>query len=170
VIEIRSARWEDIPEMRQVAITTYQDTFADANTPENMQAYFNEAYSLEVLLKELEETRAKLFIAWEDDKVVGFARLRVSDEVVGLLGSNTIELQRLYVLTSAQGQSVGKLLMQHSLEYAQSHQYDWIWLGVWEKNFKAQQFYNKWGFQKFSEHTFWMGEDPQIDWLLKKKL
>jgi hypothetical protein len=41
---------------------------------------------------------------------------------------------------------------------------------VWEKNFKAQQFYSRWGFERFSEHTFWMGDDPQVDWLLKKKL
>jgi diamine N-acetyltransferase len=41
---------------------------------------------------------------------------------------------------------------------------------VWERNFNAQAFYAKWGFEKFSEHTFWMGDDPQTDWLLKKKL
>jgi ribosomal protein S18 acetylase RimI-like enzyme len=45
-----------------------------------------------------------------------------------------------------------------------------MWLGVWEKNFRAQKFYEKWGFEKFSEHVFLMGDDPQIDWLLKKPL
>jgi len=170
MIEVKTAVPDDIPEMRQVAITTYQDTFAQFNTPENMQAYFDQAYNLDGLSKELSEKNSTLLIAWEDDKQVGFARLRKNDEVTYLLGNHTIELQRLYVLTSAQGKSVGKLLMQHSLSYSKINQYEWIWLGVWEKNFKAQEFYSKLGFEKFSEHTFWMGDDPQIDWLLKKKL
>jgi len=170
MIEVKAARIEDIPEMRQVAITTYRNTFEPFNTPENMQTYIDQSYNLEVLSKELNEANSKLLIAQEGDQLVGFARLRESNEVVELLGNNTVELQRLYVLTSAQGKSVGKLLMQHSLRYASDCHYGWMWLGVWEKNFKAQEFYKKWGFEKFSEHTFWMGNDPQVDWLLKKKL
>ncbi|MDZ7650391.1 MAG: GNAT family N-acetyltransferase [Cytophagales bacterium] len=101
---------------------------------------------------------------------MGFVRLRECDEVRSLLGDNALELQRLYVLTLAQGKSVGKLLMDMAMQYAIQKKYDWIWLGVWERNFKAQEFYKRWGFEKFSEHTFWMGDDPQVDWLLKKKL
>ena len=170
MIEIREAREEDIPELRQVAISTYQDTFAPFNTPENMLAFFEQAYNLRTLINELHEANSLLLIACDNNQIVGFSRLRESDEVTDLLGDNTIELQRLYVLTKAQGKSVGKLLMESSLRYAVSKNYDWIWLGVWEKNFKAQEIYKRWGFEKFSEHTFWQGDDPQIDWLLKKKL
>jgi ribosomal protein S18 acetylase RimI-like enzyme len=60
--------------------------------------------------------------------------------------------------------------MEKALIYARENRYDWIWLGVWERNFNAQHFYAKWGFEKFGEHVFQMGDDPQIDWLLKKKL
>lgn len=99
---------------------------------------------------------------------MGFVRLRQSNEAASYLGNNTIELQRLYVLTSAQGKSIGKRLMEKALDYAIAQQVEWIWLGVWEKNYKAQQFYARYGFERFSEHTFWMGDDPQIDWLLRK--
>jgi ribosomal protein S18 acetylase RimI-like enzyme len=170
MIEIRSARVDDIPELRQVAITTYQDTFSKFNTPENMQSFFEQAYNLNTLTNELHEEHSKLLIALDDNKIAGFARMRESDEVRDVLGDNTVELQRLYVLTSAQGKSIGKLLMQNALHYAAENKYEWIWLGVWERNFKAQEFYKKWGFEKFSEHTFWQGNDPQIDWLLKRKL
>lgn len=170
MVEVREARVTDIPEMREVAISTYQDTFAEFNTPENMNAYFQDAYNLETLTNELHEINSKLFLACDNLKIIGFARLRKSSEVRDQLGDNTIELQRLYVHTHAQGKSAGKLLMEKSMQYASDRNYEWIWLGVWEKNFRAQEFYKKWGFEKFSEHTFWMGDDPQIDWLLKKKL
>jgi ribosomal protein S18 acetylase RimI-like enzyme len=170
MIEIREAHLEDLEELREVAISTYNDTFAVHNTPENMEAYFNDAYSRENLKKELSEINSKLFLATEDNRIIGFMRLRESDEVKDKLGDNTVEIQRLYVLTSAQGKSVGKKLMEVAFDYARTKNYEWIWLGVWERNFNAQKFYIRYGFEKFSEHTFWMGDDPQVDWLLKKKL
>ncbi len=170
MVKIREAQVEDIPEMRAVAISSYQDTFAEFNTPENMNAYFEEAYNMPVLTDELNEKNATLFLACDEDKIIGFARLRENAEVSELLGNQSIELQRLYVLTQAQGKSAGRLLMEKCLHYAIEKKYEWIWLGVWERNFKAQEFYKKNGFEKFSEHTFWMGDDPQVDWLLRKKL
>jgi ribosomal protein S18 acetylase RimI-like enzyme len=62
------------------------------------------------------------------------------------------------------------LLMQHALNLAADLKVDWIWLGVWEKNPKAQKFYEQWGFERFSEHIFQMGEESQTDWLMKKKI
>jgi diamine N-acetyltransferase len=170
MIVIREAQPNDMQELREVAISSYQDAFASFNTPQNMEAYFSESYNLTTLIKELTEPDSKLFLACEDEKIVGFSRLRESNEVADLLGKNVVELQRLYVLTDVHGKSVGKLLMESSLHYAREKKYDWIWLGVWERNFKAQHFYSKWGFEKFSEHVFWMGDDAQTDWLLKKKL
>jgi diamine N-acetyltransferase len=170
MIEIREATFQDIPTMREVAISSYTDTFAIHNTPENMAAFFVDTYDLKKMQAEFQEPGSRLFLAFEGDSQVGFVRLRTSNEVESLIGKNTIELQRLYVLTSAQGKSVGRLLMEASMAYAQQKKYEWIWLGVWEKNFRAQRFYKNWGFEKFSEHTFWMGDDPQVDWLLKRKL
>lgn len=170
MIKIAVARLEDISAMREVGIKTYRDTFDAHNTPENMTTYLEEAYNLETLRKEWGEPRSKIFLAWENFRQVGFLRLRESDEVVSYLGKNTLEIQRLYVLSEMQGKQVGILLMEAALAFAAKENYEWIWLGVWEKNFKAQRFYQKFGFQKFSEHTFQMGEDPQIDWLLRKKM
>lgn len=170
MIRIEEARFDQVPAMRQVAIASYTDTFADSNTPENLQAFFESTYNQPQLEREFYEAGSKLFLALDESDVVGFVRLRLSNEVASYLGNNTIELQRLYVLTSAQGKSIGKRLMEKALDYAIAQQVEWIWLGVWEKNYKAQQFYARYGFERFSEHTFWMGDDPQVDWLLRKKL
>ena len=48
--------------------------------------------------------------------------------------------------------------------------FSWAWLGVWEHNTKAQAFYNRYGFEKFSQHRFMVGQKVDTDWLLKKKL
>lgn len=170
MVTIRSARLEDIPAMREVAIESYIDKFAAHNTPENMEAFLQEAYNLDQLIREFHEEGSILMLAFDQERVVGFVRLRKNSEVDHYLGSNHIELQRLYIHPQFQNMKIGKMLMEFAMDYAITGKFDWIWLGVWERNFEAQRFYAKWGFKKFSEHVFQMGDDPQIDWLLKKSL
>ena len=170
MIEIRECLFSDIAGMREVAIQSYVDTFAEVNTPENMSAFLNEAYSQHKLQQEFHEPGSKLYLACEGAKIAGFLRLRISKEVEDKLGDNTIELQRLYIHKDFQNQKAGKMLMQKAIDFAIEKKFEWIWLGVWERNFNAQRFYHKWGFEKFAEHVFQMGADPQIDWLLRKKL
>jgi len=155
--------------LRKVAIETFIEAFAEFNTAENMEAFLKEAYHPDTLEKEWSEKGSITYLAWEENHPIGFVRLRLNDEVEKDLGKNTIELQRLYIHPDHQGRKIGSLLMEQVVDYSRKQGYDWIWLGVWERNFKAQEFYAKWGFEKFSEHVFRMGDDPQVDWLLRKR-
>ena len=170
MIEVRPARLEELGLLRKVAIETFIEAFAEFNTAENMEAFLKEAYHPDTLEKEWREEGSMSYLVWEESDPIGFARLRINGEVENQLGKNTIELQRLYVHPVHQGKKIGSLLMKQVFDYARKHAYEWIWLGVWERNFKAQEFYAKWGFEKFSEHIFQMGDDPQVDWLLRKKM
>jgi ribosomal protein S18 acetylase RimI-like enzyme len=96
--------------------------------------------------------------------------LRKNNEAIDQLGPNTIELHRLYIDTRYQNQKLGKRLMEFALDFAAKSKVEWIWLGVWEHNPKAQAFYQRWGFEKFSEHIFQMGAEAQTDWLLRKRI
>ena len=66
------------------------------------------------------------------------------------------------------GKGVGKKLMEASIDIAKEKGKKALWLGVWENNQRAIDFYTKWGFQKFSEHAFMLGNEIQTDWLMKK--
>lgn len=170
MISLRLAERKDLTLLRKIAIETNVDTFAEFNTPENMDAFLREYYNPSRLEEEFEEAGSVCFLAWDEEKLVGFSRLRLNDEAESQLGKNTIELQRLYVHPDHQGKRIGSLLMQNALDYAKECGLEWLWLGVWERNFKAQGFYAKWGFERFGSHVFPMGDDPQTDWLLKKKI
>lgn len=169
IVQLRLATPSDVPALRRLAVQTQVDTFGAFNSEANMNAYLQQAYSKENLQRELDEAGSRNYLAFQDDRLAGFMRLRRSSEVEHLLGPNTIELQRLYVDTALKGQGIGGRMMQEALDYATSAGFDWIWLGVWERNFAAQAFYQKWGFERFSEHVFQMGDDPQTDWLLRRK-
>jgi len=169
MIELRLTTTADVPELRRLAIQTQIDTFGAFNSQANMKAFLDSAYSRENLSQELDEPGSRNYLAMDSKTVVGFMRLRKTAEVEHLLGKNTLELQRLYVDTARKGQGIGALMMQEALAYATASGFEWLWLGVWERNIAAQEFYRKWGFERFSEHIFQMGDDPQTDWLLKRK-
>ena len=81
-----------------------------------------------------------------------------------------LEIARLYVIEDFIGKKVGGALMKDSISIAKEKGKEAIWLGVWEKNQRAIEFYNRWGFEKFSECDFLLGDDLQKDWLMKKGL
>lgn len=161
---------DDIPRLRDIAIRIFRDTFTHLNTPENLEAFLERDYSIDSFLKEFAEPGSRYFFISDNDKPAGYLRLRKNKEVYHLLGPNTIEIHRLYVDPEWHGKKVGDQLMQFSIDVGKQDKCDWIWLGVWENNPRAQRFYEKWGFERFSEHDFFMGAEKQTDWLLRKRL
>jgi ribosomal protein S18 acetylase RimI-like enzyme len=57
--------------------------------------------------------------------------------------------------------------MNASINEAKERGYDSIWLGVWEKNQRAIDFYRRWGFEEVGTHTFKLGTDPQNDFVME---
>jgi ribosomal protein S18 acetylase RimI-like enzyme len=169
-VTIRKLTRKDIPQLRELAIRIYRATFSNLNSPENMEAFLQKDYSIDAFNLEFDDQTSAYYFACADNSPVGYLRLRKTNEAEPYLGTNTIELHRLYVDPSYQGRGVGRDLMQFALDYAFELKVEWIWLGVWEHNPKAQEIYRKWGFEKFGEHVFQMGDDAQTDWLMKKKI
>jgi ribosomal protein S18 acetylase RimI-like enzyme len=153
-----------------LAIKTFRDTFDEMNTPENMMLYLNSTFTLKRIREEMKEPGAVFFVAEIDDEIVGYARVRESKQAESESLAKPIELERLYVDKNLIGQRVGYMLMKTCLEYATDHHYETVWLGVWEHNLRAIDFYKKWGFSVFGDHIFLLGKDPQTDLLMKKKL
>jgi diamine N-acetyltransferase len=60
--------------------------------------------------------------------------------------------------------------MDVCLAEARSRGGDVVWLGVWEKNDRAIQFYQRKGFTVAGITTFQLGADLQHDLLMQRKL
>jgi diamine N-acetyltransferase len=118
---------------------------------------------------ELCDPSAELMLIYDQQRCVGFARLRRSNNPEGLEGK-AIEIERIYADKDYIGNGVGTRLMEECIHRAKAAGFETIWLGVWEFNARAIRFYEKHQFEKFGEHIFMLGIDPQTDWLLKKTI
>lgn len=170
VIQIREATIADAFLIANMSRQTFYDTFVAENSKADMDKFMNETFTREKLMEEVGAPGNTFLLAYEGDKAVGYARLRTTTNPLLLDGGSALEIARIYAVQSSIGKGVGKALMQQCIDIARQMDVEVIWLGVWEKNAKAIAFYTKWGFEKFSEHVFMLGSDPQTDWLMKKML
>jgi ribosomal protein S18 acetylase RimI-like enzyme len=169
-IVFRHAVFDDADTLLQFAARTYYETFSPQNTPENMQAYMARAFTLPQFKAELNDSRATFLLAEIDNKLAGYAKLLADKAPKCVTGEAPIELVRFYVDQCWQGSGIASALMEACLVEAKQGGFKTIYLGVWEENLRAQAFYHKWNFVRVGEHTFQMGDDPQVDWWMMRLL
>jgi ribosomal protein S18 acetylase RimI-like enzyme len=59
---------------------------------------------------------------------------------------------------------------EKAIQIALEMKKQYVWLGVWEENKRALQFYRKNGFVEFDKHIFKLGEEEQTDFMMKLEL
>ncbi|HSL28908.1 MAG TPA: GNAT family N-acetyltransferase [Anaerolineales bacterium] len=169
-MNIRYATLADAHILAELGAKTFQDTFSTDNTPENMDAYLKASFSPEIQLRELSEPDVIFLIAESEGIPVAYAQLLMKSMDESIKGARPLEVRRIYASQEYRGKGVGKALMRAIIEEARQRGCDCVWLGVWEKNQRAIDFYKKWGFRVVGSHTFALGEDPQNDFVMELAL
>jgi len=169
-VTIRRARGEDAGLLTELGARTFIETFAPDNTAEDMADYIAASFNLEQQEAELADPDSIFLIAEVERVAAGYAKLHPGEPETGVSGAQPIELVRLYVSREWLGRGVGAALMRSCLEEAKQAGHRTIWLGVWERNGRAQAFYRKWDFRVVGEHVFQLGSDPQRDLLMERAI
>lgn len=169
-LSIRRAGISDLKMICALGITTFYEAYFEQDDARDLANYVLESFSLKQIESELEDENSAFFVAEADGVTVGYAKLRENSEVECLKDVEAIELQRIYILEKAKGRGVGEALMKRCFEEARAKNYTKIWLGVWERNFAAQRFYEKFGFAKIGEHQFPYGASVGTNFVLVRNL
>ena len=170
MITVQNATLKDAEMIAEMSRQTFYDSFSKENTKENMEKFMGEQFTKESLMKEVGAERNIFLLAYEGDEPVGYVRIRENNIPPELDTDRAMELARIYAVQTAIGKGAGSALMQKCIDIAREKNYHTIWLGVWEHNQRAIHFYTRWGFEKFADHDFILGNDVQKDWLMKKKV
>ena len=169
-IQIRKCTLEDLPILREVSYETFDETFKDQNSPENMKGYLEKAFNINQLEKELSTVSSEFLFIYSDEEVAGYLKVNVNEAQTEEEGDESLEIERIYIRKNFQGQRLGLHLINKAMEMAREQNKKKIWLGVWEKNEGAIKFYEKMGFTESGAHSFYMGDEEQTDILMTKKL
>src|ERR1051326_8933715 len=169
-VKVRRANPDDANLLAELGARTFLETFAADNTSENMDAYLASNFNVAQQSAELAHPASMFLIAEIDGVAAGYAKLHAGEPAQGIEGAKPIELVRLYASREWLGRGVGESLMRACLDEARRSGYETIWLGVWERNARAQAFYRKWDFRAVGEHAFQLGSDPQRDILMERAI
>lgn len=160
----------DLHELQKISIETFTETFKDQNSPEHLNAYLKKAYNLSQLEQELANPSSQFFLIHFNQEVAGYLKVNTGEAQSEEMGDDSLEVERIYVKKKFQKHGLGKQLLNKAMEIAINQQKKAIWLGVWEENENAIAFYQKKGFVQTGAHSFFMGDDEQIDLIMTKTL
>ena len=160
----------DAVALAALAERTFRETFGADNTAADMDDHCARSYSAEIQARELAaDTIDTLVCAGSDGQLIAYAQLRPGAPPA-VTAPSPIELWRFYVDSAHHGRGVAQRLMAEVVNTARARSALTLWLGVWERNLRAQAFYRKAGFVDVGAHEFLVGSDVQTDRVMSRSL
>ena len=169
-IIIKKATISDLEIIQEISIQTFTETFATVNTAENMANYVLENFNSAQMASQINNLESVFYLATLDTETIGYMKLNIGDAQTEKQKETNLEIHRIYVLQAFHGKKIGQLLLDEVLKIGKETGIDFIWLGVWEENHRAIQFYSKNGFVEFDKHIFTLGNDIQIDLMMRLEM
>ncbi|GEN83410.1 spermidine/spermine N(1)-acetyltransferase [Sporosarcina luteola] len=169
-INIKKCTLGDSHELREISYETFNETFKHQNSSNNMKAYLEKAFNLIQLKKELSNPSSQFFFVYFNNEVAGYLKVNTDNAQTEEMGDELLEIERIYIKNKFQKHGLGKYLLNKAMELAMEYKKTKIWLGVWEENENAIAFYRKMGFVQTGIHSFYMGDEEQVDLIMTKIL
>jgi ribosomal protein S18 acetylase RimI-like enzyme len=166
---IRRAVASDAVPLAALAERTFRDAFAADNAPEDIDCHCATSYGPAQQLAEILDAGLETWVADDAGRLVAYAQLRSHAPSSLVVGVRQAEVARFYVLAEHHGAGLAHRLMDQVLTRAAEVGADVAWLGVWQRNPRAISFYRKWGFEIVGEHTFRVGSDLQLDFVMRRR-
>jgi diamine N-acetyltransferase len=156
--------------LRDIAIRTFGETFASTNSKENINDYYARCFNEQTLRQELRDPEMRWFFIESGGELAGYMKVNTGSAQTEADKEDGFEVERIYVLNAFHGTGVGAALMEHAIQLGKEMGKRYLWLGVYEENYRALRFYEKFGLKEFGDHIFMMGKQPQRDVLLRMEL
>src|SRR5690242_6784156 len=172
---VEQARRADLPELAAVAAATFPLACPPSSTPDNVAAFIAENLSEERFGDYLGDPERVVLVARDAGAIAGYAMLirgvPDDDDVQRAVDVRpAIELCKIYVLAERHGAGAAATLMTEALQRAAALGFRSVWLGVNQKNERAQRFYTKHGFTINGTKTFRLGAGIENDYVMVRSV
>lgn len=171
-MEIKTAVIEDAERLALLASETFWDAYRNTSKLETtyIRAYMAKAFTVTQITSELKDKNTTFLIAYENGTEAGYAKLVIESHTGSLKSVRPMEISRIYLGRSYWGKGRGKELLNHCIGQAAANGCDAVWLGVWQNNSRAINFYKKHGFAIVGEVEFDLASSLQKDHVMVKVL
>lgn len=162
VVQLRPARPEDAPRLAAFATQSFTDTYRDLDDAQDIADYCAEHFQPPVLAGVIADPACTTLLAWVGDALAGYAIVRDKLPPPCVTGP-AVQLWRLYLGQGFIGQKLGARLMQAAQHEARRRGAATLWLGVYDRNVRAVEFYRRFGFSQVGASEFLFGGQVYVD-------
>lgn len=153
--------------LQKISKETFLAAFAKDNTEQNIKDYFEKAFSIRVLIDQINNQNSRFYFVYQGAELCAYFKINIGESQTEIQGADGLELERLYIYPIYQNRGLGELILNEVKIKAILDSKKYIWLGVWEHNLKAIKFYERFGFEQFDSHIYDLGDDAQTDLMMR---
>jgi ribosomal protein S18 acetylase RimI-like enzyme len=166
---IRRATLDDAARLSDIAERAFVQAFGHLYPPADLAQFLHESYAIEQHCKYLSDPQCAMWLAERDGQAMGYALAgRPCTLPHGDVRPEDGELKRIYLLPEAQNGGVGSRLIQAAFDWLEKDGPTTLWIGVYSKNFGAQRFYERLGFEKVGGYEFLVGSVRDPEFILRR--
>jgi ribosomal protein S18 acetylase RimI-like enzyme len=154
---IRQATKADTELMVSLGRTCFAENFEHLYHPSDLQDFLYRIISHSIVSRQLENSTIQWGVLEQDDRPAGYVKVGSLSLPEKKMQANEGTVQHLYLLRSFQNNGGGGELLRYGLDWMKTQGKDTAYLSVWENNFGAQRFYQRFGFEAIGEFSFKVG-------------
>lgn len=167
---IRRAQLSELEFLRSFAEHTFRITYEAQNDPQAFNDYCADAFTLEKVRAEMEHPYSEFYFACQGEARVAYLKFNFDRHPEEIESQRTLQIQRIYIDPSFQKRGLGRQLLDFAQQRAAEAGREWVWLSVWKKAPATVAFYQHCGFEICGSEWFPLGDDPQQDWLMRRRV
>jgi diamine N-acetyltransferase len=169
MITYRTPTMKDAQDLADLGRDTFVHSFGHIYSPDNLNRFLAETYSLRTVQTDLANPERLFQVAVDESRMIGYCKLGLTNHFPGPFeGRRVMEFKQLYLVDGYKGVGIADKLMQWALSMA--HGYDDMVLTVYSENPRAQRFYQRYGFEKYMDYFFMVGDHRDDEYLYRLKL
>lgn len=170
---VRAATPIDAPALATLKLVAFRETFLAGfgipYPPADLARFEQASYGVERVAAELRDPAHATWVAQDDaDTLIGYAHAGPCKLPHPEAGHDAGELYQLYLLRVAQGNGLGRILLERAGDWLAMRYPGPQWLGVWSGNARAQRFYAAQGFRKVGDYRFMVGDHADAEFILRR--
>ncbi|KAF9321240.1 hypothetical protein BG003_002750 [Podila horticola] len=169
-MNLRQAIPDDASVLAELGALTFTHTFGHMYTPKDLQDFISSTYTVEQHLIPLTDSRESFWLLEDDNgQALAFGWAGACKLPVANLEPNAGEIKRIYVHPDHQGKKLGSRILERMLAWLVEEGFGPLYIGVWSENYGAHRLYNRYGFEKFSEYKFAVGDHYDHEFIFKSR-
>jgi GNAT superfamily N-acetyltransferase len=172
---VRTAAATDAPALAEVAAATFALACPPGTEQRDIDDFVASNLSGQHFDRYLADPARVLLLADVDGKAVGYTMLVLGepadpDVAAAITRRPTAELSKCYVLASHHGAGIASALVERTVDEAAARGALGVWLGVNQRNARANRFYERTGFRTVGTKRFMVGAELHDDFVRERPI